>query len=112
MQFGYKVTGISPSGEDAIEKVESDPPDLILMDIVLQGELTGIEAARMIGQRHDVPVIFLTAYDNHYLVEEAKQTENYGYLLKPFKDKELSIAIEMALGRVERERRARLGRVG
>lgn len=97
MEAGYKITGISASGDDAISQVKNDQPDLILMDVVLQGDLTGIETAKMISARYDIPIIFLSAYDNHFLIEQAKQTDNYGYLLKPFNSKELKIAIELAL---------------
>lgn len=97
VDLGYMVTSIAATGEEAIEQAGQDLPDLILMDIMLKGEMNGIEAAKEIRLRFDIPVIYLTAYDNQYLVEQAKQTDNYGYLLKPFKDKELHIAIDMAL---------------
>ena len=97
VDLGYMVSSISATGEEAIENAGKDLPDLILMDIMLKGEMNGIEAAKEIVARYDIPIIYLTAYDNQYLVEQAKQTENYGYLLKPFKDRELHIAIDMAL---------------
>ncbi|MBU0675849.1 MAG: response regulator [Proteobacteria bacterium] len=96
---GFMVTSIAASGEDAILRAEEDLPDLVLMDIMLQGEMNGIETAREIRGRFGIPIIYLTAYENKYLVEQAKQTDHYGYLLKPFKDRELQIAIEMALHR-------------
>ena len=99
IDLGYMVTSIAATAEEAIEQAGQDIPDLILMDIMLKGEMNGIEAAKEIHKRFDIPVIFLTAYDNQYLVEQAKQTDSYGYLLKPFKDKELHIAIDMALHR-------------
>lgn len=99
VDMGYWVTAIAASGEDALARVEEDPPDLILMDIVLKGAMNGIETARAIRAKRDIPVIYLTAYDNQFLVDQAKQTENFGYLLKPFKDRELHIAIDMALHR-------------
>jgi CheY-like chemotaxis protein len=97
IEMGYRVSAISASGEDALERVKEDPPDLILMDIVLKGQMNGIEAARAISAQHDIPIIYLTAYDNQFLVDKAKHTEHFGYLLKPFKDRELHIAIDMAL---------------
>lgn len=99
VDLGYRVTAIAASGEDALARVEEDPPDLVLMDIVLKGAMNGIETARAIRAKRDIPVIYLTAYDNQFLVDQAKQTENFGYLLKPFKDRELHIAIDMALHR-------------
>lgn len=97
IDLGYMVASIAATGAEAIEQAGQDAPDLILMDIMLKGEMNGIEAAKVILERYDIPVIYLTAYDNQYLVEQAKQTENYGYLLKPFKDRELHIAIDLAL---------------
>lgn len=97
IEMGYRVSAIAASGEEALTRVEEDPPDLVLMDIVLKGEMNGIETARAIHARHEIPVIYLTAYDNQFLVDRAKQTDHSGYLLKPFKDRELHIAIDMAL---------------
>ena len=99
IDLGYMVTSIVATGQEAIDQAASDQPDLILMDIMLKGEMNGIEAARQIARKQRIPVIYLTAFDNQYLVEQAKQTENYGYLLKPFKDRELHIAIDLALHR-------------
>ena len=104
VEMGYRVTAIAASGEEALARVEEEPPDLVLMDIVLRGKLNGIETARAIRARHDIPVIYLTAYDNQVLVNEAKQTDSFGYLLKPFKNRELHIAIDMALHKKQQER--------
>ena len=97
VDMGYRVTGIASSGEEALAMVEEELPDLILMDIVLKGKMNGIETTQAIRAIHDIPVIFLTAYDNQILVDQAKQTDHSGYLLKPFKHRELHIAIDMAL---------------
>ena len=97
VDMGYRVTGIASSGEEAMARAEEEAPDLMLMDIVLKGDMTGIDTARAIRKRLDIPVIFLTAYDNQFMVDQAKQIPNSGYLLKPFKDRELDIAIDMAL---------------
>ena len=105
VDLGYMVTSIAATGQEAIDQAGEDKPDLILMDIMLKGDMNGIEAAKEIRKLHGIPVIYLTAYDNQYLVEQAKQTANYGYLLKPFKDKELHIAIDMALHRKRQERK-------
>ncbi len=95
--LGYAVTSWVTTGEDAIQTVEKNPPDLVLMDIVLQGELDGIEAAKQIYSRFAVPVVYLTAYADESTLERAKVTQPFGYLLKPFEDRELNTSIEIAL---------------
>lgn len=99
ISMGYMVSGIAASSDEALARIEECLPDLVLMDIVLKGEKNGIETVKDIRARWDIPVIYLTAYDNQYLVDQAKMTDNHGYLLKPFKDRELHIAIEFALHR-------------
>ena len=95
--LGYDVPSIVSSGEAAIKKVEEDRPDLVLMDIMLQGKMDGIEAAGNIISRFDIPVVYLTAYSDEKILERAKITEPFGYLIKPYKDRELEINIEIAL---------------
>src|SRR6056297_761285 len=97
--FGYSVSGIHASGEEAISSFDSETPNLVLMDIRLQGELDGIESARIIREKHDVPVIILTAYADEKTVERAKFIEPFGYIIKPFEERELRTNIEMALFR-------------
>ncbi|MGV1099386.1 response regulator [Thiovibrio sp. JS02] len=104
IDMGYRVTAIASSGEEAMARAEEEPPDLMLMDIVLKGSMTGIDTARAILARRDIPVIFLTAYDNQIMVDQAKKIPNSGYLLKPFKDRELHIAIDMALHKKQQAR--------
>lgn len=98
-KLGYHVPGTASSGEKAIELAEMHKPDLILMDIVLDGEMDGIDAANRIRSKLKVPIIYLTAYADDETVKRAKITEPFGYLVKPYSDKELQIAIEMALYR-------------
>ncbi|MBI5651883.1 MAG: PAS domain S-box protein [Chloroflexi bacterium] len=95
--LGYTVCASVPSGEAAIEKADAFHPDLVLMDIVLKGELDGIQAAAQIRQRLNIPVIYLTAYSDARTLARAKVTEPHGYILKPFEDRELHSTIEMAL---------------
>ena len=95
--FGYTVCGIASSGEEAIEKAIESHPDLVLMDIVLKGEMDGIEAARRIRDQFQIPVIYLTAYGDDKILDRAKTTEPFGYLLKPFNERELQISIEICL---------------
>jgi two-component system, cell cycle sensor histidine kinase and response regulator CckA len=105
--LGYEVQAIAATGQEAIDKAERLRPDLVLMDIHLRGEIDGIEAIRLIRKKRDVPVIYLTAYADPGTVQRARETEPYGYLLKPFEQRELHIVIEMALHRHEMERRLR-----
>jgi two-component system cell cycle sensor histidine kinase/response regulator CckA len=93
----YTVTGAVSTGEDAIRRAEKDSPDLVLMDIVLLGEMDGIEAAGKIRSLFDIPVVYVTAYADEGILERAKVTQPFGYILKPFDDRELRSVIEMAL---------------
>jgi len=95
--LGYTVSSLAAYGDKAVQKAEEDKPDLILMDIVLKGEMDGIEAANQIRSRFNIPIIYLTAYDNNATLERAKITEPFGYMIKPFKERELHTTIEMAL---------------
>lgn len=102
--LGYTVTGVASSGEDAISKAESTFPDLVLMDIMLKGELDGVEAAKEIKERFDVPVVYLTAYSDSNIVERVKKTGPFGYIVKPFDEKDLHSNIEIALHRYRKEK--------
>jgi len=95
--MGYKVLGMAQSGKGILEMANKLRPDIVLMDIVLKGKMDGIEAAKEIHDRFDIPVVFLTGYADEEKMERAKESEPYAYLLKPFNKKELQIAIEMAL---------------
>lgn len=96
-EMGYIVPAIATTGEMAVQKAGELHPDLILMDIMLAGEMDGIEAAEIIKQQHHIPVIYLTAYSDDAFLAKAKITEPYGYILKPFRELELKTTIEMAL---------------
>jgi len=96
-KLGYAVSGIAFSGEEAIKKAEELHPDLVLMDIVLVGKMNGIKAAEIIRSRFNIPIVYLTAHSDKKTLERAKQTEPFGYILKPFSDRDLSTTIEMAL---------------
>jgi diguanylate cyclase (GGDEF)-like protein/PAS domain S-box-containing protein len=96
-KFGYTISALAATGNDAIAKAEELLPDIILMDIMLVGEIDGIEAAKIIGQKLQIPVIFLTAYADEKTLERAKEAEPFGYILKPFKEKELYTTIDIAL---------------
>jgi len=96
-QFGYEVCGIFHKGKDAIENISTLNPDLILMDIQLEGEFNGIDTGKIILKDNDIPIIFLTAYADSATVELTKSITAYGYILKPFESKELYATIEIAL---------------
>ena len=95
--LGYTVVGESADGTEAVEKAIELRPDMVLMDIMLKGTMTGIEAALMIKARTGLPVIFLTAYSDDNTLSRAKIAQPYGYILKPFKAVDVHTTIEMAL---------------
>jgi two-component system, response regulator PdtaR len=104
---GYRVTGVARSGEDALEALTMPCPDLVLMDIHLAGKMDGIETAEKIRARDKIPVVFLTAHADDESLERAKVTEPYGYILKPFDERELHSVIEMALYKHRMEEQAK-----
>lgn len=104
---GYAICGTASSGEEALQKVEAERPDLVLMDIVLQGEIDGIEAAEQIRSRWNIPVVYLTAHSDEESIRRARITEPYGYIIKPFIERELYSNTEIALykSRMEQQQR-------
>jgi class 3 adenylate cyclase len=96
-KLSYNVVGSSRNGKDVIKKAGELTPDLILMDILLDGKINGIQAAEEIMNAYDIPVIYLTAYADPATLEKAKLTEPFGYILKPFDERTLHTSIEMAL---------------
>jgi diguanylate cyclase (GGDEF)-like protein/PAS domain S-box-containing protein len=104
-KMGYNVPLMVATGEDAIEKTREINPDIILMDIMLIGQMDGIEAGRQIRERYYVPVIYLTAYADESMINRAKLTEASGYLMKPVAEKELHSTIEMALYKHKTEKK-------
>jgi two-component system, response regulator PdtaR len=95
--FGFDAIEIAVSGEEAIRKAKEMNADMVLMDIVLKGRMDGIEAAVMIREQLDIPIIYLTAYSDDKRVQRAKATKPVGYLLKPFQQRDLLRGIEIAL---------------
>lgn len=104
-KFGYYVPAIASTGEEAINKVAENHPDLVLMDIRIKGDMDGVEAAKEIHERFNVPIIYLTAYADANTLARAKVTQPFGYILKPFKERELQTTIEITLSRHEMERK-------
>ncbi len=106
-RLNYSVPAIVQTGEDAVKKAAEDSPDLILMDIMLRGKMDGVEAAKQIRARKNIPVIYLTAFADDEILDRAKKTEPFGYMIKPFEEKELHTTIETALYKHQTERELR-----
>jgi CheY-like chemotaxis protein len=98
-KLGYTVAGVATQGPQALKLIDEVFPDVILMDIHIQGEMDGIETAKLIPRYLHIPVIFLTAYSEDSTLKRAGDTHPYGYLIKPFLDRELHATIKMALER-------------
>lgn len=105
--LGYSVIGNAGAGEEAVRQALELSPDLILMDINLGRGMDGVEAAAAIRAQADIPVVFLTAFSDDATLQRSKQSDPFGYLLKPFEDKDLQTAIEIGLYRHRMERRLR-----
>jgi AmiR/NasT family two-component response regulator len=99
IKFGYAVSAIVFNVEEAIQKAEENKPDLVLIEISIGGETDGIEAARSIYTKFNIPVVFITAVSDGDTIERAKIAEPYGFIVKPFEDELLYATIEMALYR-------------
>ena len=104
-ELGYESVGTTPRGEDALVLAEQRRPDLVLMDIQLAGGLDGIDAAQAIRERFSIPVVFLTAFAEEATLQRAKAAEPFGYIIKPFDDRELRAVIEMSLSKHQTEER-------
>lgn len=104
-RLGYNVVGVASTGREIMEITERSKPDLVMMDIMLEGDMTGIEAAQILSQKYSLPVVFLTALTDEATLQKAKTTNPFGYILKPYDEKSLHSAIEMALykHKVEKE---------
>ncbi|MCB0428498.1 MAG: response regulator [Flavobacteriales bacterium] len=96
-KLGYKITDVVSSGEEAVESARDKKPDLALVDIMLKGDMDGIEAAKQMWKELDIPVIFLTAYADESTINRAKHAEPFGYIIKPFKEIDLKTTVEIAL---------------
>jgi CheY-like chemotaxis protein len=97
--LGYHVPGIAINGRDAIKKTGEKNPDIILMDILLNGETDGIEVAQQIRNQYNIPIIYLTGSQNDSLLEMSKITEPYVYINKPFDNTEIENAIQLAVSK-------------
>lgn len=97
--LGYSVVGVASSGSDALRLAGEHRPDLVLMDVKLKGDIDGIETARTIHSRYEIPVIYLTAFSDDHTLERARTTLPLGYLIKPFVSSDLRATVELALFR-------------
>ena len=100
----YQVTAVVSSGTEAIQQAEENPPDLVLMDIRIKGEMDGAETARILRERFDIPVVYLTAHADRETLEHAKQSRPLGYIVKPFHESELHASLEIALSKHRHDR--------
>jgi CheY-like chemotaxis protein len=107
IKLQYTVVGTATTGSQALKLIDEVFPDVILMDIHIQGELDGIETANLIPRYLHIPVIYLTAYSEDVTLKRAGETHPYGYLIKPFLDRELHATIKMALVRSRADEAAR-----
>ena len=105
--MGYGVAGVAASGEEAVRMAMHVRPDLVLMDVNLRGGMDGIQTAQMIRSAADIPVVYVTAYSDDATLNRARTTDPFGYVLKPFEEKELRTTIEMALYRHGSDKRLR-----
>jgi len=103
IKLGYTISGASSTGVDALSLAETEEPDLVLMDIMLKGSMSGIEAAKQIHQKFAIPIIYLTAYADEITLKKARLAEPYGYIIKPFKEIDLQTSIEMAVYKNRKE---------
>lgn len=105
IEIGYRIAGMVSSGPEAIEAVRQEQPDLVLMDINLQGDMDGITAAERIQSQRSIPVVFLTAFSDQKTFSRALETAPYGYIIKPFQTNTLATTIEVALNKYRKEER-------
>ncbi|MFO0321041.1 MAG: LytTR family transcriptional regulator DNA-binding domain-containing protein [Bacteroidota bacterium] len=96
-KLGYNIAGTTNNSEDAIKEIFVLKPDIVLMDIMIKGSVSGIDVAEILRKEYNIPVIFLTAFADESTLSKAKITEPYGYILKPFKEVDLHSTIEMAI---------------
>ncbi|MBL7031655.1 MAG: diguanylate cyclase [Nitrospira sp.] len=101
--IGYTVTSIEISGEDAVKKAHEDGPDMVLMDIVLKGDIDGIETAKRIRSQFNIPIVYLTAHSDESMMKRINKTEPLGYIIKPFDEKELRVALDIAFYKFKME---------
>ena len=100
-RLGYEVIGIALSEAKAVPLLEQQTPDLVLLDIQLKGNKTGIDIAHLLNDRYQVPFVFVTSFSDQQTIAQVKDTRPFGYLLKPFKPEQIYAAVEIALAHAE-----------
>lgn len=103
-ELGYEITATVPTGEQALTEIEKNTPDIILMDIVLEGKLDGIDTANIIRKQYAIPVLYLTSYTDEQKIQRALESSPYGYILKPIQERELHANIKMSLYKSQLEK--------
>ncbi len=103
---GYQVCGIAHSSTKAMDYLVTKSPDIALLDISIKGDKDGIDIAHIIKKKHDIPFVFLTSFADSETIERVKETAPYGYIVKPFKERDLAPVIEVALLRKSSESRS------
>ena len=106
-QYGYEILPIAVDSTSALKQVDNKKPDLILMDITLPGQLDGIEVAKRIKQKWDIPIIYLTGHSSEGIIERVKETTPFGFIIKPYDPKSVLVTTEMALHKAEIERESK-----
>jgi len=97
--LGYEIAFTADTGEKILERIETEPADLILMDVELKGAINGLETAKTLKEKYDIPIIFLTAFEDEGTLEKINKLSSDGYLVKPFEDDNLKNTIERILNR-------------
>lgn len=100
-ELGYEVIGIVPRGEEALQHIDNNPPDILLLDINLKGKLDGIETAEAMQKTHNIPIIYLTANVDDLHFNRAKQTRPHGFIAKPFKKLDLQRTLELTITQIK-----------
>lgn len=104
--LGYQVVGKAMNGDKALDLFKTTQPDLVLLDINIKGTLNGIDLAKIIREKYDFPFVFLTSYSDLDTLKQVQKTIPYGYVVKPFTDKDLRSNIELAIYKFENEKKA------
>ncbi len=99
LNLGYEIAGEAETGEDALSVISKTRPDIVLIDIMLKGEMDGIETARKIKKDYNIPVIFVSAHSDEAIISRIKDVGSEGFIKKPFEDDDLRIAIELGLNK-------------
>ena len=99
VSLGYNVLAIASTGQDALAQTAAQKPDIVLMDVMLKGDIDGVETAEIMRGLYDIPIVYLTAYSDDATLDRAKHTEPFGYILKPYQERDLETTVEIASSR-------------